>query len=365
MKESRKRKDGKKRVAIIGSQGVPAAYGGFETLVENIIGENCSGDVEYTVYCSAPDMDTSLSDYKGARLRYVKLHAHGKQSIPYDIVSMIRSVRRHDVILVLGVSGGIFLPFLKLFTRKKIIVNIDGLEHRREKWSGIARKFLKHSLDLCVRWADEVVSDNRGIQDYVRETYGREARLIAYGGDHVLRDISEKRQQAILDFYGLKRGEYDLAICRIEPENNCGLTLDTYRKSGRQLVFIGNWDHSDYSRNLETQYKDLPNFRLLKSIYDIDILYVLRKNARCYVHGHRAGGTNPSLVEAMFFGRPILAFDVIYNRETTQNQAYYFSDGKELARLLERTDLRGDATYEVARREYIWSKIARRYEDLY
>ena len=202
---SREKPVGVKRVAVIGSQGVPAKYGGFETLVENIIGHHKSESVEYTVFCSARDMDSSLSEYKGAKLRYIPMHAHGMQSVSYDVLSMIKASRGFDVILILGVSGCLFLPILKLLTRKKVIVNIDGLEHMRDKWDKKARRFLKLSFDSCIRWADEIVSDNKGIQDYVLQNYGRKARLIAYGGDHTLRYINEFRQNTILDFYGFNK----------------------------------------------------------------------------------------------------------------------------------------------------------------
>lgn len=354
-----------KRVAIIGSQGVPAKYGGFETLVENIIGKNCSENVQYTVFCSGPDMNTSLTTHKNASLRYIQMRAHGVMSVPYDISSMIKSMRKYDTILVLGVSGGIFLPVLKILTRKKVIVNIDGLEHKREKWDSTARKFLKFSLGMCMHWADEIVSDNVGIQDFVKKEYGRDARLIAYGGDHVLRNMTEDRQNAILNFYDLKPGEYDIALCRIEPENNCHITLEAFRRTNRKIVFIGNWNHSDYSRNLYDTYHDSPNLKLLGAIYDLDILYALRINAKRYIHGHRAGGTNPSLVEAMFFGKPILAYDVIYNRETTRNLAYYFTSADELIELLNRKDLSGEKCSDYARQEYVWHKIAAQYEKLY
>ncbi|MDE5645421.1 MAG: DUF1972 domain-containing protein [Muribaculaceae bacterium] len=355
----------RKRVAIIGSQGVPPQYGGFETLVDNIVKRHDPEAVEYTVFCSKPDMKTDMSHYRGCRLRYVDIHAHGVMSVPYDIVSMIMAARGYDDILVLGVSGCVFLPVLRLLTRAKIIVNIDGLEHKRDKWQNMARRFLKFSLDTCVRWAHEIVSDNKGIQDYVRSTYRREARLIAYGGDHALRDVSDRRQQAILDFYGLKAGCYDLSICRIEPENNCHTTLEAYDGSGKTITIVGNWHHSDYSRDLYTRYKDKPGIRLIQPVYDLDILYALRNNMRLYVHGHRAGGTNPSLVEAMFFGKPILTYDVIYNRETTENKAYYYTDKESLARLVCLGNLDGSDTTATARREYIWQKIARLYESLY
>lgn len=353
------------RVAVIGTQGVPASYGGFESLVDNILGENCPENVEYTVFCSSKDLPQRLESYKGARLKYVPLHANGMQSIPYDIWSMCRAVRGYDVILILGVSGCLFLPVLRAMTRSKIIVNIDGLEHRRDKWGKLARTILRQSEAMAVRFADVIISDNKGIQNYVTETYGRPSELIAYGGDHVHRNIAEERIDQILSDYKVERGQYAITVCRIEPENNSQIILEAFAESGKPLIFIGNWNHSDWSRNLRQQYAHCPNIQMLDAIYDLDILYALRSQAGTYIHGHSAGGTNPSLVEAMHFGMPILAFDVVYNRETTENQAYYFGTAAELAALTRRTDLNGNTMIQIARQRYTWPHIANQYCNLY
>lgn len=358
----------KVRVAIIGSQGVPPQYGGFETLVDNII-SNRSERVEYTIFCSRPDMDRSLSPnklsyYKGCRLRYLPLPAHGIMSVPYDVLSMIKASRGYDAILILGVSGCIFLPFLRIFSRVRTIVNIDGLEHLRDKWRPLAKKYLRFSLGVCMRWANEIISDNRGIQKYVDDTFRRHAHLIAYGGDHALRHLSPARQESMLSYLGIESKKYDLSICRIEPENNCHITLEAYASRDETIVFVGNWNHSDYSKELYKKYKGLRNIRMLDAIYDPDILFTLRNNARIYVHGHRSGGTNPSLVEAMFFNLPILAFDVIYNRETTHNKAYYYTDVESLRALLTTSHLNGDETTRIAQEEYRWKKISSEYENL-
>ncbi len=355
-----------KRIAIVGSQGVPARYGGFETLVENIIGDNCSGGVEYTVFCSAKDYERKTQSYKGAKLRYIPhFHANGIQSTPYDMVSLMKCIRGYDAILVLGVSGCIFLPIFRLLYHKKIIVNIDGLEHRRAKWGKFAKWFLRKSEAMAVRFADVTVVDNKGIQDYVTETYGKPSTLIAYGGDHVTRHMTEERQEELLQKYGLRSGGYALSICRIEPENNCHVTLEACAESGRELVFVGNWERSPYGQDLKARYGRLPHIHLVESEYDLDRLYALRRGCTVYIHGHSAGGTNPSLVEAMFFGKPILAYDVVYNRETTEDKAYYFRDSESLEALLRRDDLRGEDMLETARRRYTWKHIARQYEALY
>lgn len=357
-----------KRVAIVGIQGVPAKYGGFETLVENIIGENCSEGIEYTVFCSGKDYQERLKEYKGAKLKYVPMfHANGAQSTPYDVLSMLWTLRGFDTVVVLGVSGCIFLPIYRLLFRKRLIVNIDGLEHRRAKWGKFAKWFLKTSEAMAVRFADVVVSDNKGIQDYVKETYGKDSALIAYGGDHVKRNVAPEQQAEILKKYGLSSNDYSISVCRIEPENNSHVILEAFAEAkGEMLVFIGNWSRSDYSRSLREKYGENENMVFLESIYDLDVLYTLRSNCKQYIHGHSAGGTNPSLVEAMHFGKPILAFDVVYNRETTENKAYYFKTKEDILKLL-RGDLivDGESMKVIAQRRYCWRYIAQQYESLY
>lgn len=358
-----------KRVAIVGIQGVPANYGGFETMVENIIGDNCSEGIEYTIFCSSRDMSNtaSLKEYKGAKLRYVnRLRANGVQSTIYDVVSLLKCIGyRYDVILVLGVSGCLFLPIFRLMFKGKLIVNIDGLEHRRAKWGKFAKWFLKLSEACAIRTADIIIADNVGIKDYVTETYGKSSEMIAYGGDTVLRDITDDMRNTILDRYGLKKSNYTICVCRIEPENNCHITLDAYSKSRRNLVFIGNWERSEYGTRLKNQYSIYSNIKILDAIYDLDTLYVLRSNAELYVHGHSAGGTNPSLVEAMFFGITIYAYDCIYNIESTFNKAHYYHNSDELLALLKELPQNGECMRTLAYEHYTWHKISTQYESLY
>lgn len=356
-----------KHVAIIGTQGVPAQYGGFETLTEHLIGDLHSPDIQYTVFCSGKSYEKKLKQYKNAKLKYIPLEANGMQSIPYDIISMIKAIKGYDVILLLGVSGCIFLPFFRLLFRKRLVINIDGLEHRRAKWGKFTRWFLKQSEAMAVKYADIIISDNKGIYDYVKETYAKESVLIPYGGDHALREVTQDKENEILQKYQLTAREYDLSICRIEPENNCHLIIGAYLNSLRKLVFIGNWKNNEYGKNLNESIEEHKNISTVSGVYDLDELYVLRKNCRTYLHGHSAGGTNPSLVEAMFSGRPILAFDVTYNRETTENRSIYFKDITDLRHKLEMRYLAetGQQMLEVATRRYKWSSIIEKYERCY
>lgn len=353
----------KTKVAIIGTQGIPAHYGGFETLAENLVQCKQHDEIEYTVFCSSKDLKTEMPEVYGARLKYLPLRSNGKQSVAYDILSMLKAVRGYDTLLILGVSGCIFIPVLQLLTSARIVVNIDGLEHRRQKWGRFARWFLWHSEQMAVKHADVVIADNKGICDYVISMYQRTPHFIAYGGDHALCNVGDEEQQKILNDYGLKRRFYALAVCRIEPENNLEMVLEAFARTGRQFALIGNFSDKEFPVMLKKRYGHLPNIHLFDACYDAKILYTLHRNARCYVHGHSAGGTNPSLVEAMFFEDcPILAYDVVYNRATTLGKASYFANVDELIALLEKPLAEQPEICHLAKDYYSWRTIVNQYE---
>lgn len=358
------------KIAIIGTVGVPANYGGFETLVEQLITHNHSDDLQYTVYCSKKAYKEQRWVYRGAKIEYIGLNANGIQSILYDIISLLKAARESDAILILGVSGCIFLPIFRIFSKKRLIINIDGLEHKRDKWNGLSRRLLKVSEYLAVKYGSVIVADNQGITDYLLQEYAKPSKLIAYGGDHVFRNVTQDESESILSSYGLTSKQYSLAVSRIEPENNVRIILEAFsRTPDKQLVYIGNWQRSSYGQDLEKQYSKFANIKILPAIYDLTILNVLRGNCFSYLHGHSAGGTNPSLVEAMFFSIPILAYDVVYNRETTENKARYFTSSEDLVQLMnsgisQGVDI-GGAMFEIAQRRYKWETIVKQYIELY
>lgn len=358
------------KISIIGTVGVPANYGGFETLVEQLIVGKHNPQLEYTVYCSASAYPDKLDNYKGASLKYVGLKANGMQSIPYDIISLIKATRSSDAILMLGVSGCLFLPIYRLFSKKQLVINIDGLEHRRDKWKPWVRAILKGSEKMAVKYGDIIVSDNKGIQDYVMEEYSKSSELIAYGGDQALQSVGEAEQKDVLLKYCVEDKEYAMGLCRIEPENNVHVILEAFSKlPERHLIFFGNWGKSEYGRELKEKYSRYPNISLFDAEYDSKVINTLRNNSAMYFHGHSAGGTNPSLVEAMFADSPIFAFDCVYNRETTEGKAIYFANTEDLIRKLQvvkheelqqcKADMR-----EIAERRYRWDVVAQQYENL-
>lgn len=354
------------KIAVLGTVGVPGNYGGFETLAENLVMYHVrmSRPETLTVWCSSKGKVSRPERYLAAHLRYLNLKANGFQSIIYDIISILQSVRSgHDRILLLGVSGATALPFIRLISRARIVTNIDGIEWKREKWGGLARAMLRASEWAAVRFSHEVIADNEAIAEHVRSAYGRNAKVIAYGGDHA---TAYSGPYAATD--GLP-DRYALALCRIEPENNVCMILEAFAKLTTPLVFVGNWDNSTYGANLRSRFSHHANLYLLDPVYDPGPLHALRARANFYVHGHSAGGTNPSLVEMMHFGIPVFAHGCPFNRHSTHNRARYFNTSEDLAMLVQGLNSQdaaviGEAMLEIARQHYTWDRIGKAYFDL-
>ena len=364
----KKIKTNKIKVAIIGSVGIPAKYGGFETLTEHLV-DNLSNAYDLTIYCSGKKYPKNVrqKQYKNANLKYIPLQANGVQSIPYDTLSIIHALFYADVLLILGVAGAWILPFVKLFTKKKIIISIDGIEWKRDKWNRIAKWYLFWAESMAVKYSHIDISDNEAIQDYTAMRYGTLSRIIEYGADHTLKVIPSESD---LNEFPFLKNNYAVKVCRIEPENNVHEVIEAFMDlPDYQLVIIGNWNNSEYGIIFKEKAKAYKNILLLDPIYDQRKLDLIRGNASLYIHGHSAGGTNPSLVEAMYLGLPILAFNVSYNRKTTENKALYFNNQFELVELVNNTSSEilteiGDTMEKIAMRRYIWEKIAIKYQAL-
>ncbi len=356
----------KHTIAIIGTVGVPAEYGGFESLVDNLLDYPLE-NAEYTVFCSSKHYNEKRYFYKGARLKYLPFKANGVQSILYDIYSMIIAAKQNHILLVLGVSGGIFLPILRLFYSKvKVITNVDGIEWRRAKWGKLAKWYLKNAEAIAVKYSDVVIADNLGIKEYIQEKYKILPEIIAYGAkEHFPSNID------FLKKLELNPKSYAFKVCRIEPENNVNMILEAFVKiSTIKLVIVGNWNTSVYGIELKNKYTNYDHLILLDPIYDLNILNQLRANCMIYVHGHSAGGTNPSLVEAMALKLPIIAFDVNFNRFTLNNQGLFFSNKDELIDLMNNRNsidfekLR-NTNYNTFTNNYQWSVISEKYSDVF
>ncbi len=361
-----KSNDRKLRVAVVGTVGLPARYGGFETLAHYLV-EHLGSEFDFIVYCSGPDYKERPKDFLGARLVYLPLRANGAQSIPFDILNYIHALKNCDLLLVLGVSGGLALPLVRLLGKPSIL-NIGGMEWQRSKWGRWASRFLHLSEAVAVRAASVVVSDNQGITHHLKTAYKRSSTLIEYGGDQTTKP---EITQGLIKKYPFLSRPYAFAVARIQSDNNPELLLYAYNQVPEvEFVFIGNWNRSEYGRELKKHYEVFPNLHLLEAIYDPVELNVIRANCAYYVHGHSAGGTNPALVEAMNLSLPIASYDVVYNRATTENRVKYFRNVATLVELILQVpqsewDNQREVVKDIAHRRYRWAGISGKYAELF
>ena len=353
------------KVAIVGIQGLPNNYGGFETLSEYLV-KHLAGEIDFTVYCSNEVEKQPNAEYLGAKLKYVNISSHGAKGIIYDSLCLLDAARRNfDVILILGFGPGFVIPFLPKKIKNKIILNFGGLDWKRDKWSPFAQKVIRKCESLLVKNSKKVISDNLKIQEYVSATYAKESSLIAYGGDQA---ANKPITPEMLAQYPFLSGKYAFEVARIQSDNNIEMLMKAFIAANKiPLVLVGNWKASEYGISLKAKYQDKKPLVLLDAIYDREKLDILRSNCSLYVHGHSAGGTNPSLCEAMYLGLPIMAFSNGYNEGTTDGKAIYFKDAEDLKEKILETpeeELKsiGPKLKEVAEARYRWDFIASEYK---
>jgi len=356
--------DSVKKVAIIGIQGLPPKYGGYETLVD-YLSEHTPENISLTVYCSSKYYQEKSSKYKFAELIYINLPSNGIWSFLYDSYCIYISRKKFDSILILGCSGGLILPFLQRF-RSKFILNIGGVEWKRSKYNFFMQLVVRILMKISVKYSGKLVADNIGIKEYISQEYHRaDAEVVEYGGDHVQinRDIS-----SLVDLYPFLKMNYILALGRIQSDNNVEMLLDAFSKTNEVFVYIGNWGVSSYALELRKKYQIFSNLIMLDAIYDLQVLDIIRSNCTFYMHAHSAGGTNPSLVEAMHYQIPILCYDNGFNNNTTKQKAIYFKNKEEILQLInklrqepERAKKIADDQYQIAKEFYTWNSIASKY----
>lgn len=350
------------KIAMVGCQGIPSQYGGYETLVE-YLAEYKPDDVEVTVYCCSEKYPIQQAMYKGVHLEYINLPSNGLMSCFYDMYTILKSVRKFDKILLMGSSGGFILPLLFPY-RKKFVLNIGGIEWKRSKYSSTMQKIVRFLMQVSVRFSGSLIADNEGIKDYIRNEYNRtDSVVIAYGGDQAK---AEPITDELRSVYSFLNSRYAVAIARVQSDNNVELLLEAFKNAEYPLVYIGNWTVSEYAKGIRDKYSKFSNLILLDAIYDLSVLNVLRSNCTVYIHGHSAGGTNPSLVEAMHLQVPLICFGNIFNRYVTENQAFYFQNVDELSDLissLSKMQLYENACRmkEFADQKYTWKTIANQY----
>lgn len=361
--------DRKIKVAIVGTNGVPAAYGGYETLADNLA-KQLGEVVDLTIYCSKTQKEKHYIEekiYNHAKLRYSQLKANGVQSLLYDSLSLVRSAIKDDVILYLGPGAGIMVPILRFFgCRKNIIVNHGGLnEWEREKFSKTQKWFTKEMHKCAAKYATYNIADNNLYRKSLKDAFGTDSVIIRYGGDHAKR-VSYNKD--LLQKYPFLDKEYAVSVSRAQVDNNLHIVLDAYSKMpDRLLVLVSNWQVSDYGKGLrEKYYNKYPNIYVLDAVYDPIEINAIRSNAQFYIHSHSRCGTAPSLCEAMSLGLAIISFDVPVNHETTREQALFFRDADTLVEAVkdvtpEQTGLLAEASAKTAEEEFKWSHIAEQY----
>ncbi len=322
-------KQQRRHLAIVGSVGIPNRYGGPEAFAESIAPALVATGFEVTVTCDRSRYTDDLSElFKGVRRVFIGIGANGASSPLHDLVAFMRVVRHAHYILVLGVSGGLFFPLFRLacaLTGSRLLVNIDGVEWRRSKFGPLG-KLVLYCSDLFAQWfAHVIIYDNDALLPYVRRP--RKSACVEYSGDHAVLSEPPAARAATTP--------YALTICRIEPENNCDVLIDGFLKSSiASYVFVGNWDRSEYGRELRRRYAHEPRLKLLDPVYDPLEVYRLRSGCTFYLHGHSVGGTNPSLVEILFFDCDILCWDCSFNRATAGDAVRFFTSAEHLAQLL-------------------------------
>lgn len=358
----------RKRIAIIGTNGIPARYGGFETLAENIV-ELLGVELEFQVYCSnIYKRDERKREYKGAKLIYLPIRANGIHSIFYDIINTFHAWFTSDVLLILGPAAGFILP-LNFFFKKKIIVNHGGLnEWERVKLSFFEKKYAFYNHLIASKFANYNIADNIPLKESIQKAFNVKSEVIEYGGDHVSVRSVTKDTLSKYPFLNLK---YDLSVSRAQPDNNLHLLLEVYKfLPERNLVLISNWSVSDYGIKLKDMFiNKFKNIFIVDAVYDKKELDIIRSNSKLYIHTHSQCGTAPSLVEAMNYNIPIICFDVPTNRATTQNRSLYFSSESDLLKVISElnenkyNELRSDM-FEIAKQNYTWSVISSKYKNL-
>lgn len=331
-------------LAFIGGAGIPNRYGGFESFTESCCPAILDLVGSVTVTCDASLYPDKRPAFSGVRRVFISVRANGASSILHDLVAFLAVFRNATHIIVLGVSGGVWFPLFRLLCDcfgKRLLVNVDGLEWRRTKFSRVKRMLLRVFDGMAQLFAHTVIYDNVALRDYLPRFSLQKAVQIGYPGDHAVRlpEVSRAR-----------RAGTGLTICRIEPENNVEMLIDGALRS-RLLTYIivGNWDGSEYGRCLRKRYVSEKRLMLMDPIYDAYRLAELREGCESYLHGHTVGGTNPSLVEMLFYDSKIFCYDVPFHHETAGSSAYYFGSPVELGMLLDSSP-EPDLSERVARR---------------
>lgn len=357
------------RIALVGTRGVPARYGGFETCVEEVGSRLAERGHDVVVYCRRTGTGRSdeLSSYMGMSLvHHGALKKRSLETLSHTALSVQHLLRhRTDAAVVFNAGNAPFLPALRA-ARIPVATHVDGLEWKRQKWAGAGRRYYLAAERMAVRWSDTLIADAVGIQDYYRDKFGASTDLITYGapildqaGDHRLAEL------------GLTSGGYHLVVARFEPENHVDMIVEGYSASDAELplIVVGSAPYADaYTQRVHSLADDRVVF--LGGVWDQELLDQLYANAFTYLHGHSVGGTNPSLLRALGASAPTTAFDVSFNREVLGGAGRFFRSATEVRTQVEDSESDVGLTAElgmlarIQAKRYDWDEVTDRYEEL-
>jgi glycosyltransferase involved in cell wall biosynthesis len=353
------------RIGFLGTRGVPAQYGGFETAAEEIGVRLVDRGHDVVVYCRNPRQ--TLKTYRGMRLvNLPALRRKSLETLSHTFLSSLHAATTDlDCAILFNAANAPVLPALRM----PVAVHLDGLEWKRAKWEGFGRRYLKWSERLAVTRARTTIADARGIQDYVRDTYGRDSVFIPYGAPIInADDLPAPANLAVTP-----RG-FHLVVARLEPENSVELILRAFLQSDARfpLVLVGDNPYPSAYRD-ECRRLAASSSRIvhLGSLWEQDVLDWYYANCLVYLHGHTVGGTNPSLLRAMGAAAFVVARDVSFNREVAGEEARFFSTAQGLAAELERAERQPEGLDKMremlrarAATSYRWDDVAEAYESM-
>ena len=350
-----------RKIYLSGTNGLPGRYGGWDQLLSHL-SRYLSTDDSVFVHTSTYDAEPGLKTCDGAHIDLINYKANGASSILYDFICLYRSFVGQGICIMLGTSGGIFFPLFRLLGLT-IILNPDGEEWHRGKWSKLIQAYLYISDFVANLFATAVITDHPVIYKRVKSIRRNNVYMVPYGGDNALAVPFSSSPPSI--YRAIGDGDYIFGVCRIEPENNVHLCLEAASKQALPLVFIGNWAKSSYGVTLRDQYSSYKHIHLLDPIYDPIILGSLRSNCSKYFHGHTVGGTNPSLVEALCLGLDIICHDNCFNRVTSHDNCHYFSTVDDVEAFFRLPSV--EASTEMAchfRQHYNWAAVTSSYANI-
>lgn len=324
-------------VYIVGSKGIPARYGGFETFVEELTKGKVSQNIKYHVSCM--NNDEKHFEHNGADCFNVKVPINGPVGRILHVSRALSQIEKSfnpknkNIVYVLGCRIG---PLMKKHYRRlkkrgfQVFVNPDGLEWKRDKWNKIQKKILRYCEKCLVKNSDLAICDNKGIEEYVNETYPNvKTTYIAYGSYLNKSSCDEQVFSEWLEKHKISNNGYYLIVGRFVPENNYETMIREFMKSktNKDLVIITNVEKNKFYKSLQkaTNFESDERIKFVGTVYDKELLLKIRENAFAYIHGHEVGGTNPSLLEALGSTNLSLVFDVAFNKEVCKDSAVYWN----------------------------------------